>query len=391
MTTKTRSQLGSRQGKFSDHKPLPPGGGGGNFAKIEGQHDELQIGDQIWLHFPSVMFKQKLWDRELEVVRDFEYPWLQYTSHFSQRGSMYCTSGPYRDKPCWPCAFRAVHYEAGGDFKTAPYGASTRYALPLVIAETVYDAPLIDRKTNQVIKSRKTKQAITRFMAESYLEVDHPAHNAANLPSKYGHKAWISLSSVHLEMLRGIASKLADRCRGCAQPLTAKSYSCMSCFTGEQPMGKTIFGDGPLDAFRTQRKSSCANCSARNTEEAVVLEPETYCANPECGIENPQGDFNDFEILVTRTAQGEKNWSLDVLDVRLLGSEAPNRDEYMALVSQPLDLERIFISGYTLKDQEFKIPAEKRQGLDPSYGAKVKGEDKSAHDDNDTDDDNIPY
>lgn len=373
--------------KYSNYK-TPSGGGGGGGARVPGRYDEISLAEEAtWLHFPALLFPQQVWDGEAQRVVEVERPWYEYRSHFSRSfGFLVCTAGAYKDKPCWPCAFRAQHSDAGGDWESAPYGNSRRFALSATICEPVYNAPIVDRKGEKV-RNRKTNAISTRWAPMSHV------HHSIDLNScevKFGKNVHMSLSANHLDQFRIIADKCGDFCRGCASPLAARTYSCSACDAGNQPTAQ--ISGGELDAFRASRRHKCTNCGAQNTEEECVLWPETYCENPKCGIENPQGDISDFELLLRKAPVGDNNnWNIDFAKVRLKGAspELENVDYLLAfedLMQNPLDVKEIF-SSYTLKDQEYRIPRDKRVGLDATYGAKVREEDSNA--DEDTDD--IPY
>lgn len=384
---KTRNKNMPNQ-RLADYRSTSAGGanagGGSGGGLVEGKYDEINLQTTpVWMHLPGVLFEQLVYDRDLGEVVKVETPWFRYTNHFTPKGSVACSAGPYKDKACWPCALRQKFIDDGGEWKDSPYGATSRFVFPVTIAERVYNAPIFD-KTGAPIKKKKGGGFLTRFQPLGHL---HPKiQSVEGLESKVGHKAHWGVSTIHLAELQSLELKLQDSCRGCCADLVADTFVCQECFTDGQPIGRKIKGSG-LAAFRASRSAVCGSCGAKNSEEHEHLIPQVRCES--CDVEgDPRGSISDFDLLLARVNLADKNWSIDVVDKRLAGSDPElQTPEYIAIDSNPLDLEKIFVGS--IREQEYKIPENRRHGLSSSYGAYERKTEDSAHED--VADDNIPY
>jgi len=324
----------------------------------------LKLGETpIWLRFQQQSYSYKSWDREQQRVVEVEdCPWLEYATHYypKKRQSINCSAGPYRKKPCFPCAIASGYWDKfrekeeemrlhGIDGKLAknpPINRSVRNAMALIGVDTYLEVPLLDKdgKPRKNAKGEVIKKHVAAPVAKF--------PSGVRMPEKEGHNMYWQFAGTHLEQLQTINEKLADYCGNCATPMYASKLACADCGSIEEDFGVAIEGE---DLF--QLRSEEIKCRSCHSEDVV---PVLECP----GCEEPaEGGLMGFDLRLKAIPMDDKKWDLD-----WVGTRIPNySDTLLSLYDAPLDVEAI--CAPTPVNLQKSILGDLAQGVDPSAGA----------------------
>lgn len=356
----------SGSGRFGDQAKGRTKPGGGSF--VAGSFDQFKPGEiALWVRLVNPKYSQQVWDRELkEVVEKTDQQWWEYISHYvpsiGPRGTAFtCSAGPYRSKPCYGDAIRRDFYDKKSEREAisgtkeelwAPVGASSKFAIPLVTLEKIYQVPITDN-TGAVRKSRKTGKPLTRNTPAPLIEQGMP--KGATFPSVFGLKAHWSVGRQHLGKLGNYDDTLRNQCASCGEHLYSTRVVCPVCETDLLEVGEPLTGE---DLVQVRAAGfTCAACSSYEGPATVLV--ECPCGTPE------EGDLFSFELRIKATPiEGSMAKDLEIVGVRVPDPKKATYDEVVKMLNNPLDIPKIF-SGDSLEIQRAKL-GDMAKGVDPS-------------------------
>jgi hypothetical protein len=336
----------------------------------------------MWIRLQLQLYTYKAWDREEQKVVDvIDSPYFEYPTHYfpPKRRSINCSAGPYRKKPCFPCAAESIYWD---DFREKEEEVrkmgldvkiEKRTAMAVTGVDRYFEVPLTDNKG--VIRKNARGEVIKRFVAEPLADFGE----GVQFPVKMGHNMHWSFSNRHLSQLERFNDLLGGVCANCCTNMHASQLVCADCGQVEQSF------DSPIDDLEDirQLRAEDIRCNACNSEDVVPILNCTGCGDP------AEGGIMDFDLRLKQEPVDDRN-----TDLVLTGWRLPDyNEELIQLYQNPLNIEEILCP--TPLNIQKTILGDLANGLDPSAGAFTEnydGDSSSGDGGNsDTSDDDIPF
>jgi hypothetical protein len=361
------------------------GGQGRRRGIVEGRYERWQPGElALWVHLPEQSYTYEVYDRdEKAVILQENWPYLEYVDHFVPPGNsspqfprgmgFVCSCGARRDKPCYGCKRRVMHFAHLDEVEEttgvrpqewAPIGKSNRFALSAVVMEKILQIPKVHASGKDKGKVKKTRKGQTIYDYVPLPVAGMDNEEIAKLSMKFGHRAHWSFGQQHLGQLLDFDEKLRNNCANCASALICLGFICPECET-PQPLPELVSGEDLYQARNAPRK--CSACGYRyNGPEDGDAENQQWVADldcADCGTPREGKLLGCFDLrLKAKKAGGEKKAAiLDIVSIRVTNHDD---EEIAKLVQNPLKLLDIFEPS-TLDDQKRIISKELWDGVDP--------------------------
>lgn len=292
--------------------------------------------------------------------------WYEYQSHYipSKKRSLICSCGPHRDKPCWSCVRRHVHYETerakraereretGVREKKAmdkpPIDAYPQMAFGITIMENIFAVPLLN--SDGTPRTAKNGTPILKYVPESLM-----GRNTSKIKLQhvgFGRRAHLSVSRRGLNQIIQLDDVFCARhCANCAHPMKARRMTCPECEESiklDEPLEGT-----DLEEAMTDNGWTCGKCDY--TGSFVPKFSCEHCGNPE------RGWLTNFDVKLrsVKSSDEDKSSTLQIVGVRMPKTDDP---EVLKMVSNSLDLPAIFAPSPL--DEQVRLLGDLIKGLE---------------------------
>jgi hypothetical protein len=320
---------------------------GGFRGPVAGEYDSWwpNTDKALWIAIcPNQAWTYELYDRETQKVEKLvDYLFFSYTHHYvpATRRKFVCSAGAHKTSPCWGCGIRNAHFDhlrevqettgAKPDNK-APISGMLQHVLSIVLLETVAKVPKLDDKGNPRT-TRDQKPILSDTPLCMLKPMDQQKYKAKGVTT-FGKSMHYSFGPIALGELLAMDEALKNRCATCAADLMCFAATCPECQTEMQacPDEDTPLTGEDLRQFRTA-DYECSHCKYYGP-----LLPQVVC---ECG-EPVEGTLTSFALRLKQIEASDKSRKLDLVEIKPLNAFVTKYPVVGEMVSQPLDLPKIF-------------------------------------------------
>lgn len=358
----TAQERAAQVGRKSENRT----GGGGPQNIVEGMYDQFRINEKrsTWVRWSDVTYVYEIYDREASEVVEVEADFLEVIEHYYQPVNMrhWCSSGAHKDKPCFSCSHRSMHYDwvekqeaktpgtrLPDNRRRAPISASSRVILPLTICEKLVRVPVMTKEGSPRLSSRTgnpifnwTPAPIAKLVKDVEINWEE---------QKDGMNVWWNLPQTVLPAYIDLKMSARHYCKNCpagttATPLVYKKYKCGECsekFMYDEPMT----GISTEDPELLEAPFRCPSCKHKGPKIPIPSCPT--CGKGRCGT------HLDFDYRLKKKELGDRMWTFEVTGMRV----REDNPRYAELAAKPLDIKTI--CGPTpLARQEKLMPEQMR-------------------------------
>lgn len=337
---KHRAGFGSgNNGRLADQGKAytTKGGGGGRFP--DGVFDSFWPDEKsIWIHIlKNQSYTQKLYNPESGEVEEGTKSWFTYVKHYyaTKKQTTYCSCGPARTEPCYPCAVRRAFYTKQNAIEERtgvkpdgepPISGAKAFAFSIVMME-----PMV-----VVEKPGRNGKVYKNFVPAVRAQI---AGGPQKPIAKFGHRCHWSLGILQLRQVFQFDEEMRNYCAHCARNMAADAVICIDC-ESVYDLPELTSGEDLVEV--RQRPYKCGNCQYEGP-----MQPRLIC---ECG-DPVEGKLTDFDLRVKKEKLSDNQSILHIKSVRLPRLEDP---EVAKLCESPMDLPAIF-APTNIGDQRKKL------------------------------------
>lgn len=279
-----RASRGGSRGSFRNRYTVPKDRAGSPVILIPGEYPDPRPEKREPDGRPPVS-PYHLCKEHRKKVSDKQYPITDI-----------CSAGWDENNPL-PCVY--CHQKQLGDI-SVDGGPNKKprilYSFNLVHLDWYHLAPVVDRRTNQVLMNPNDNKP---YMTKVLCEDSGCQHCRDNREKVFGAKKYMQLGMNHFENLRSIDADIGEVCLGCREgTVTTASFECPSCGHVIIDCVTNKYTESEIDTFSSE-PLTCSAC--RHTDYAVETLECSECQDPaRTGL---------FDVVLWLRRQGESTAS----------------------------------------------------------------------------------